>query len=103
MIEDKDTEFLRWLLNRLRYLHKEDVSILSKLEDILVHLSQPVSISIEQKDLDKILNKYYTDFFMDKSENWGFSEEDRERLRKQMICLCEDMVNRNIPKKELLK
>jgi len=97
-IADTDILFLKWLYNRL--IHKygtgesEDISI--RLKSIINHLSLPFSIDISTEDLDKIINKYYADFYLDKSETLGFTEEERNSLRKQIREMCEDIVNKNI-------
>jgi uncharacterized linocin/CFP29 family protein len=107
MLEQKELDFLNWIINRLVFKHNysyEDF-VVRNLHKIIVKYSNNFNVNINKKDLDLILSKYYADFFLDNCEdlNIGYSENDRENLRIQAIDMVKDIVNNNIPKEPLIK
>jgi hypothetical protein len=97
-MENKDRDFLLWLSNRLIYKHgyPSDDMVVSKLIEIS---SSDCELNIDDSELDMIISKYYIDFFLDKTNdgNMGFTEDERQTLRKQIRCLVVDVNNKNIP------
>lgn len=97
-MDTQDKDFLVWLSNRLVYKHgyKEDDAVVSKL----IQLSESDCISsISDEELDLIISKYYADFFLDKADDIGFGYTDieREDIRKKIRSLVYDINNKNIP------
>ncbi len=99
MISAEDTIFLRWFTNRLVFRYGVDNSDLNfqKFYGLLQKIQGPLSINIPSEDLDKIICKYYADFYLEKSDSMGYSEQERTKLRKQVLDLCYDIVNKNVP------
>lgn len=94
--------FLSWLIQRLIYKHSYDKknSIISSIEKLIDFLQpKQFCINIDQKNLDKIISKYYVDFNFDGSDdiNFGFTETQRNRLREDIRNLINDVINENIP------
>lgn len=104
-LEDKDITYLKWLYNRLKYRYSSEDSLLQNLESIIKKISPPLSISIDEDSLDKILSKYYVDFYLEKedSSNIGFNQEERIKLRSTILNLTKDIVNLTIPKELIIK
>lgn len=95
MIEDR-IDFIQWLINRLIYKHRyanDDVVIVSLL-DIKKILSEPQKIDITDESLDKIIVKYYSDFYLDKCDDWnvGFTEKERILLRQTLRNIVKDIL-----------
>lgn len=97
MIYAEDGAFLNWIANRIVYRagdSEEDWHILY-MRDLCHRLKTP-SISISDADLDRIIAKYYTDFFLDKTDNIGFSEKERSELRSTIRLITQDILSLNI-------
>lgn len=98
--------FVGWLINRLCFKHgyNNKNPIIIGLQNIIQQYKSPIEINIMDKDLDLILAKYYLDFYLDNSPdmNIGYSEEQRNALRKMARCLTYDIINQNIPKETSL-
>lgn len=104
---DEDIKFLYWLGQRLVYIHhynNQDIIIL-KLKELIQKLlkNNNNNIVISSENLDKILAKYYVDFYLEKSETLGFTAEERNNLRKHILDICQDIVSLNIPSETLIK
>ena len=99
MIEEQDDTFLKWFTNILifRYGIDNTDSNFQKFYSLLNKMQGPISINITEKELDKIICKYYADFYLDKSDSMGFSDEERIKLRQQILDLSYDVVNKNVP------
>lgn len=94
---DEHIIFLDWFINRMIYKHgysKEDQSIIT-LQEIRQRLSTPQSIEINQTDLDSIIRKYYADFDFEKEDCWGFTDEERTRLRNTLLNITNDIIQHN--------
>lgn len=106
---DEDINFLRWLSQRLIHLHgyHANDTVVFRLNEAIKNLLSPKRISISNDDLDKIISKYYVDFYLDKGQdnnfNVGFSDKERHDLRKTIRNLTADIVNFNIPKEPIIK
>lgn len=99
-MDTRDISFIGWLINRLIYKHRydrNDATIVS-LQELKTKLAQPHKIDISERDLDKIIQKYYVDFFFQKDGDIGFTEEDRKKLRKTIINIADDIINKDIPR-----
>jgi len=88
--------FIQWIVNRLIYKHSyaEDDIIIQSLYELKDYHIKYQSIQIADADLDKIISKYYTDFYFDKSEDFkiGFTENDREILRTTIRSITNDIL-----------
>lgn len=88
--------FIQWMINRLIYKHSyaEDDIIIQSLYKLKDYHIRHQSIQITDVDLDKIISKYYTDFYFDKSEDFkiGFTDEDREILRTTIRSITNDIL-----------
>jgi hypothetical protein len=99
--------FINWLKQRLINKHNYSIAdpIIINLEKV-EKLVEPksVSINLSDDDLDMILGKYYVDFHLDKTDDLdiGFTEPDRKRLRFTTRCIVHDIVNKDIPSKNLI-
>lgn len=90
---------LSWLKRRLLFKNQEDINSQAILvvDSIDRLYNQLLNLSINEKDLDMILSKYYYDFLYDKSnaeEGFaiGFSDEDRSKLRHNTTQICQDLI-----------
>lgn len=98
---DEDIRFLRWLSQRLTYLHGYNANdtVVVQLNKAIKNLLCPQKILISNNDLDQIISKYYIDFYLEKKENdnfnIGFSEKERNNLRKTIRDLVTDIMNFN--------
>lgn len=102
--------FLCWLKQRLVYCHKYDNNslILLKLKSIIDTLSKQKTLSISNNDLDKIISKYYVDFYLEKNNDndplkIGYNNQERRKLREIIRCLVTDVINLNIPNNPVIK
>ena len=88
--------FIQWMINRLIYKHSyaEDDIIIQSLYELKDYHIRHQSIQITDVDLDKIISKYYTDFYFDKSEDFkiGFTDEDRKILRTTIRSITNDIL-----------
>jgi hypothetical protein len=96
-----DTNFIGWLISRLEYLHgyAKDDPIICRLNKI------KHSFKYSNNDLDKVISKYFIDFFLNKdtSTNIGYTDKERDDLRHAIKQIIEDIRSNNIPKEILLK
>jgi len=101
-----DANFIGWLWSRLQYLHGY-----SKNDEILIRLSK-IKNNIEllcsqysDNDLDKIISRYFVDFYLDHDESTsiGYSNAERDNLRNAIKQIIADVREHNIPKDILLK
>jgi GTP-dependent phosphoenolpyruvate carboxykinase len=98
----ENIRFLEWMIQRLKHKHNyaEDDKIIICLKEIINDIKPKLyTVQVTDEDLDKILVKYYSDFNIDKISysNIGFTEEERENLRKIIRSLVFDIVNNRIP------
>jgi hypothetical protein len=104
-VDDKQ-QYLLWLIQRMLYKYGEPKGLVKPLYDIIESLKpKPYSLDILDSDLDRIIAKYYMDFNLDSSEdsNIGFSEDQRKELRQCIKSLVADVINKNIPKDNVIK
>lgn len=101
-----DANFIDWLLSRLQYLHGY-----AKNDEILIRLNK-IKDNIEilctqysDNDLDKIISKYFVDFYLDRDQSTsiGYSNTERDNLRNAIKQIIADAREHNIPKDILLK
>jgi hypothetical protein len=97
MITIEEMLHLEWIFNRLLYKHKEDPTYVDKAKNILKKIKSP-KINITNNNLDKILSIYFIDFNLDKENNIGYTEEERQRLRLSIKSIIQDVLINNIPK-----
>jgi hypothetical protein len=108
---DQDIEFLEWLSKRLiyRYRYNENDIEIKQLRSIVDRLKFKNSIKISNSDLDKIIAKYYVDFFLNKEPyansdiGIGYTNKERDSLRQNIRSLIFDVVNKNIPQETIIK
>lgn len=95
-MDQKDKEFLKWLANRLVFKHgySQNDPILERLNEV-----SSSNFKIDEDDLDKIISKYYTGFFLDKTEDYdiGYTDKERESIRTSVKLLVSDILNKNVP------
>lgn len=95
MIGDR-INFIEWLINRLIYKHHyaENDSIIESLADIKYILKYKPAIDINDQCLDKIISKYYVDFYLDKCEDMtiGFTDDERKSLRQSIKNIVNDIL-----------
>jgi hypothetical protein len=90
-------------------LHGYDANdtVVFQLNKAIKNLLSPQKISMSNNDLDKIISKYYVDFYLEKQEdnnfNVGFSDQERNNLRKTILDLVTDIMNFNVPKEPIIK
>lgn len=104
--ENNKEQYLLWLIQRMLYKHGESKELVKPLYDIIEYLKPKVyTLDISDSDLDRIIAKYYVDFNLDACEdsNIGFSEDQRKELRRCIKGLMVDVLNRNIPKDNIIK
>ena len=101
MICIEDISHLEWLINRIinKFGDRDSDDHIVYAKDIIQRLYSS-QININDHDLDQIITKYYADFFMDKCELWGFTQEERQNLRTQIRDICQDIINFQIRTKE---
>lgn len=95
MIGDR-INFIEWLINRLIHKHRyamED-SIVQSLVDIKHTLKYQQAIDINDQSLDKIISKYYADFYLDKCDDMtiGFTDDERTSLRQSIKNIVRDIL-----------
>jgi hypothetical protein len=106
---EEDIKFLRWLGQRLIHLHGYNANdtVVFQLNKAIKNFLSPPKISMSNNDLDKIISKYYVDFYLEKQEdnnfNVGFSDQERNNLRKTIRDLVTDIMNFNVPKEPIIK
>ena len=94
MIYREDGAFLNWIANRMIYSLGDNpnswhINYLKQLVDRIFNYK----INISDTKLDNIIAKYYTDFFLEKTDNLGFDEKERESLRHIMRNMCQDILS----------
>jgi hypothetical protein len=101
--------FLSWLSKRLRIVHRysSDNNIILSLDKAIKYISEQkqYSFDISDKDLDLILSKYYSDFFLGSCDNLkiGYTDQQRKEIRttiKKIVC---DVINKDIPNNPIIK
>ena len=107
MEQDGDVHFLRWLISRLiyRYSYIRSDSIIFRIENVIQKLLTAPKPDVTDVELEKIISKYYVDFYLDKGDtlNIGYTKQERDTLREQIRCLVIDVMAKNIPKDTLIK
>ena len=100
-------QFIGWLVNRLIHKHQysSDCAIIKVLHNIQSGFTKAYVLDIEEKELDKIISKYYVDFNLETSPdiNMGYTEKQRYDLRNHIKNLVSDIVNKNIPQDFTIK
>lgn len=94
MIYKEDGAFLNWIANRMVYSFGDDpsswhIGYLRQLIDRIFNCK----ITISDTKLDNIIAKYYTDFFLEKTDTLGFDDDERDRLRHTMRNMCQDILS----------
>lgn len=91
-------EIVLWIRNRCLLRHNEHPSskTIESLDKIFEYISNTEECGIDTAVLDKIIAKYYFDFYMDKSTNLdgfaiGFSDTDRHVLRNNILNIYRDI------------
>lgn len=106
MVFGKTADFLGWLSKRLVFKHGylEHDDVIQKLNKCINDITY-VDLKIEDNDLDKIISKYYADFYLEKSQdlNLGYTDSDRKRLRQDIKSIVIDVITKNIPKEPIVK
>lgn len=101
-----DIDFIQWLISRLEYLHgySKDSDIIKRLINIKKTVSQ-YHYNYSDSDLDKIISKYFIDFYLirDDSGGLGYTIEERNNLRNAIKNIVQDIKLNNLPKEILLK
>lgn len=109
ILADKEILFLKWFYNRLIYHYRlaESDNIAIFFKNIIEKVSQPIALNISDNDFEKIISKYYVDFFLDKdltNQNCiGFTNEERMNLKKITKNLVQDIINVDVPKEPIIK
>jgi hypothetical protein len=98
IISIKEILYLEWIFNRLVYRFKDDKFDLETSKNILGKIKKP-NFDIEDSMLDKIISKYYTDFYLDKQDNIGFTNIERLNLRSMVRNLVDDVIHKRVPAK----
>lgn len=102
LLEKEEIEYLNWILSRIIYKFKDDVSITNRLKNIINKIKNP-QLNISDSDLDKILPAYYADYNLEKEKNLGFDYEDRKQLKGFVVNLITDVLTKNFPKENIIK
>jgi hypothetical protein len=94
MKKNEDNLFLQWLLNRLKYKHREqDADIINALSSI-INNRHIISNNINDSIIESICKKYHADWNFDESElNFGHSEESRNAIKTYAKNLIKDYIN----------
>jgi hypothetical protein len=82
--------YIEWVFNRLCYRFKDSHFDINKAKNILKKIKSP-NLHIEDKELEKIIAKYYQDFYLEKELNIGFTEQERKELRLFVKNLFKDI------------
>lgn len=85
-MKPRPAEFLLWLLNRLKFKHKEQENIVYHINDILNnYVLFPKKVPIQL--IDSICKKHYPDFDMQKSPemNMGYTDSERMQIRNLVL------------------
>jgi hypothetical protein len=98
IISIKEILYLEWIFNRLVYRFKDDKFDLETSKNILGKIKKP-NFDIEDSMLDKIISKYYTDFYLDKQDNILFQNIERLNLRSMVRNLVDDVIHKRVPAK----
>lgn len=98
--------FLEWLSKRLIFRHGylEYDDVIQKLKKCIDDITI-IDIKISDDDLDKIISRYYADFYLEKTEdlNLGYTQTERKRLRQDIKSIVIDVITKNIPKEPIVK
>ena len=86
-----DKEFLIWFFNRCKFKLGVEEHILNKLYALFKN-NHIVPKKISSVQLDDMCKKYYADFDMEKSEdiNWGYTDDERNKIRKFILGILSD-------------
>lgn len=97
MLYKEDAAILEWIANRLSYKFGDSPNSwhIIYLADISSRIKDQ-DIQISDKDLNKILAKYYIDFFLEKTDTCGFTEDERIIMRATIKNICKDVINKEI-------
>jgi hypothetical protein len=98
-MNSKINNIFLWLKNRciFKYQENNNSSIIKLLNSLYRYIEDIEDLRLEQKNLDKIISKYYFDFDMEKSNDSdgfiiGFSEKDRQLLRHNIKLIYKDII-----------
>lgn len=98
MFDKEESTFLKWYMNRLIFRYKVPLDQnFKRFYSLTYKANTDKNIVIAPQDLDKIISKYYADFFLDKSENMGYTEEERTKLRQFIVSITTDIINNRVP------
>jgi hypothetical protein len=101
IISFKEILYLEWIFNRLVYRFKDDAFDLETSKNILSKIKKP-NFNIDDDILDKIISKYYVDFYLDKNNNIGFTDAERSNLRSTIKNLVDDVIHKRVPEKHTI-
>lgn len=101
IINLKEILYLEWIFNRLEYRFKDDPKNIDTAKKIINKIKNP-NLNIEDNNLDKIISKYYVDFYLDKQDNIGFSKNERDELRLMIKNLVKDVIYQRIPEQHTI-
>lgn len=78
-----DNQYLDWIANRLRYKHKDSISITDRLKSISSEFAI-MPKTLDKKIIENCCKKHFFDFDMDKSEDFklGYTDTERNDIRK---------------------
>jgi hypothetical protein len=106
LIDSSDIDFLYWLKQRLIYLHgyTTDNKSVSRLNLLITKLKDN-TIQLSTLEIDKIISQYFVDFNLTKDGtlNIGYTDEERDRLRNDIMSIAIDFYKQNVPKETLIK
>jgi hypothetical protein len=101
-----DKDFIEWIINRLKYLHRyaDNDYIINRLNNIQLRLSS-YDYKCRDENLDKIISQYFIDFFLIKDEatNIGYTDQERINLRNAIKQIMSDVIKDRVPKEIILK
>lgn len=102
-ISYKYHKVLKWTCSRL--LHKDKLSpndiVILTLKELIELLNNEIRIKFCQQSLDKVIQKYYFDFMLEKEEKHnntidfdiGYTEKERIAFRDRITNIVNDLLN----------
>jgi hypothetical protein len=101
IISLKEILYLEWIFNRLVYRFNDDKFDLETSKKILGKIKKP-NFNIDDDKLDKIISKYYIDFYLDKQNNIGYTHTERSNLRLMIRNLVDDIIHKRVPEQHTI-
>jgi len=89
-----DDKFLSWFYNRVGTKHQESTIIVNRLKNIFTNNRKAIKRIPSPEFIEKMCEKYYPDFNMDKADDlkWGYTTKERESIRAFIKNLYMDTV-----------